>query len=54
MRIGLFTPIVVRHPASSSAWEGNAGIEDLSRIAEASDELGFHYLSCSEHVAIPT
>lgn len=54
MKIGLFTPIVVQHPASSSDWEQSAGIDDLSRIVEAADDLGFHYLSCSEHVAIPT
>ena len=54
MKLGMFTPVVVRHPASSSAWERSAGIEDLARIAEAADELGYYYLSCSEHVVIPT
>ncbi len=54
MKLGVFTPVVVQHPASSSAWERTAGIEDLARIAVAADDLGYFYLSCSEHVAIPT
>lgn len=35
MKLGMFTPVVVQHPASSSVWERSAGIEDLARIAEA-------------------
>ncbi|MGE2713105.1 LLM class F420-dependent oxidoreductase [Mycolicibacterium litorale] len=53
MRIGLSTPVVVQVPGVASAWEGDAGIEDLRRIAEAADTLGFDYLTCSEHVAVP-
>lgn len=54
MRLGLSTPVVVQVPGMASHWEGEAGIEDLSRIASAADELGFEYLTCSEHVAIPS
>lgn len=54
MKLGVFTPVVVQHPASSSEWERSAGIDAVARIAEAADELGYYYLSCSEHVAIPT
>lgn len=54
MRIGLFTPVVVQHPGSSSPWERTAVVSDLSRIAETADQLGYHHLTCSEHVAIPS
>lgn len=54
MKLGVFTPIVVQHPASASEWERSAGVDDLMRIAETADELGYYYLSCSEHVAVPT
>ncbi|HIW69289.1 MAG TPA: TIGR03619 family F420-dependent LLM class oxidoreductase [Candidatus Dietzia intestinipullorum] len=54
MRIGLFTPVVVQHPGSSSPWEATATVDDLSRIAETADRLGYHYMTCSEHVAVPT
>ncbi|QDQ98606.1 LLM class F420-dependent oxidoreductase [Tomitella fengzijianii] len=54
MKIGIFSPVVVHHPASASAWEAEAGIAELADIASAADELGFNHLTCSEHVAIPT
>jgi probable F420-dependent oxidoreductase len=54
MRLGLVTPIVTRHPANDAAWTEGAGPAELGRIAVAADRLGYHHLTCSEHVAIPT
>jgi probable F420-dependent oxidoreductase len=51
MRIGIVSPVVTRVPGAHDAWEDTAGIEELSRIA--ADRLGFHHLTCSEHVAVP-
>ncbi|MET9288319.1 LLM class F420-dependent oxidoreductase [Nocardia beijingensis] len=53
MRIGINTPVVTRFPGGHSAWEANAGIEEIARIAVTADALGFHHLTCSEHVAVP-
>lgn len=53
MRFGLTTPIVTLTARSSDPWEVDAGPEELRRIAVAADRLGFHHLTCSEHVAIP-
>jgi probable F420-dependent oxidoreductase len=53
MRLGLATPVVTRHPDHDAAWEEAAGPAELVRIAAAADHLGFHHLTCSEHVAIP-
>lgn len=53
MRIGLSTPVVVQMPGVASAWERGADIDDLVRIATVADELGFDYLTCSEHIAVP-
>ncbi|WNG89117.1 TIGR03619 family F420-dependent LLM class oxidoreductase [Mycobacterium sp. ITM-2016-00317] len=53
MLIGLSTPVVVQTPAAASSWEAGAGIEDVARIAETADRLGFDFLTCSEHVAVP-
>jgi probable F420-dependent oxidoreductase len=53
MRFGITTPIVTLVPRSHAPWEVSAGREELRRIAEAVDRLGFHHLSCSEHVGIP-
>ncbi|WP_101947467.1 TIGR03619 family F420-dependent LLM class oxidoreductase [Mycobacterium sp. 3519A] len=53
MRLGLSTPIVVQVPGVAGDWEDSATIDDLALIAETADCLGFDYLTCSEHVAIP-
>ncbi len=53
MRIGIVTPVVVQLPGVHSRWERGAGIEEIGRIAETADRLGYHHLTCSEHVAVP-
>jgi probable F420-dependent oxidoreductase len=53
MRFGLVTPVVTGHPAHDSPWEEAAGPAEIARIAVAADHLGYHHLTCSEHVAIP-
>jgi probable F420-dependent oxidoreductase len=53
MRIGVSTPVVVQLPGVAAEWERDAGIDDLQTIARTADSLGFEYLTCSEHVAVP-
>ena len=53
MRLGLSTPVVVKVPGHTAAWEDTAGIAEITRVAELADRLGFHFLTCSEHVAMP-
>ena len=53
MRVGLSSPVVVQVPGVASPWENQASVEDLADIAATADELGFEFLTCSEHVAIP-
>lgn len=53
MRVGITSPIVTALPGFHSDWERTAGVEELARIAEAADRLGFDHLTCSEHVAVP-
>ena len=40
-------------PAAHASWEEGGTIEDVAAIAEAADGLGFHHLTCSEHVVVP-
>ncbi|MET4165420.1 MULTISPECIES: LLM class F420-dependent oxidoreductase [Gordonia] len=54
MRIGITSPIVTQVPGVAGEWEASAGIAELADIAAAADHLGFEYLTCSEHVAVPT
>lgn len=53
MRFGVLTPGVVRSPGPSNTWEVDADVEDLVAVARAADRLGYHHLTCSEHVAVP-
>ena len=53
VRFGLTTPIVTLNPRVHAAWEETAGVDALRQIAQAADRLGYHHLTCSDHVAIP-
>jgi probable F420-dependent oxidoreductase len=53
IEMGLLTPVLSLVPGSHAEWELDGTIDDVRRIAEAADRLGFAYLTCSEHVAIP-
>lgn len=54
LRFGLMTPIVTSLPRSHSDWEAEGGPDELREIALTADRLGYHHLTCSEHVGIPT
>lgn len=53
-KLSVATPVVTMFPRSSGDWEKHATIEDLAQIAEAADRLGYHHLTCSEHIGIPS
>jgi probable F420-dependent oxidoreductase len=53
MKLGLLTPVVSMNPRAAAPWEVDAGIDEISAIAAAADRLGYHHLTCSEHVAVP-
>jgi probable F420-dependent oxidoreductase len=52
VKLSVATPVVTMLPGSSE-WTRDASIEDLAQIAEAADRLGYHHLTCSEHIALP-
>ena len=52
-KLSMATPVVTMLPQISGDWEKDASIEDLAQIAEAADRLGYHHLTCSEHIALP-
>ena len=53
MRLGLVTPVLTLNPRAHNRWEEDAGFEEVVAIAQAADRLGWHHLTCSEHVAVP-
>jgi probable F420-dependent oxidoreductase len=54
VRLGVVTPVVTRLPRAHAAWEAGAGIAEVTRVAVEAERLGYHHLTCSEHVGIPT
>ena len=53
MKLGVVTPVVTRLPGAHATWEETAGIEEIARVAVEAERLGYHHLTCSEHVALP-
>lgn len=52
VKLSVATPVVTT-TAGAGPWERDGSIEDLARIAESADRLGYHHLTCSEHIAVP-
>jgi probable F420-dependent oxidoreductase len=52
-KLSISTPVVTMFPGTSGEWEKTGTIEDIAQIAEAADRLGYHHLTCSEHIALP-
>ena len=53
MKLGIITPVLTRLPRGHAKWEPDAGIAEVERIAVEADGLGYDFLTCSEHVAVP-
>jgi probable F420-dependent oxidoreductase len=53
VKLGIVTPVVTRLPRAHATWEEMAGIEEIARVALKAEQLGYHHLTCSEHVALP-
>ena len=54
MKLGIATPVVTNVAGAPLKWEKDAGIEDIGRAAEVADRLGYHHMTCSEHIGIPS
>jgi len=54
VKLGIATPVVTNVAGAALTWEKNATIEDIGRVAEAADRLGYHHLTCSEHIGVPS
>ena len=52
-RLGVATPIVTTLPGQARAGRLPGTIEDLALIAQTADRLGYHDLTCSEHIGVP-
>jgi probable F420-dependent oxidoreductase len=53
VKLSIATPVVSLNPGDHGPWETTATVEDVARVAETADRLGYHHLTCSEHIALP-
>lgn len=53
MRLGIVTPVVTRLPGAHARWEAKAGIGEISHACREAERLGYDFVTCSEHVAVP-
>lgn len=54
MKLGIATPVVTNVAGAALTWEKDAGVDAIGRVAEVADRLGYHHLTCSEHIGIPS
>src|ERR1700674_2075891 len=40
-------------PRAHARWEESAGIAEVERVVVEAERVGYHHVTCSEHVAIP-
>jgi probable F420-dependent oxidoreductase len=54
VKFGIATPVVTNVGGAALEWEQDATIEDIGLIAETADRLGYHHMTCSEHIGLPS
>lgn len=54
MKLGIMTPIVTNVFGAPLTWEKDATVDDIGRVAETADRLGYHHMTCSEHIGLPS
>ena len=54
MQLGIVTPIVNLNPRfEAPAWERDGTMADVVAVAREAERLGYRWISCPEHIAIP-
>jgi probable F420-dependent oxidoreductase len=53
MKLGLWLPVHHLTPPLESEWERTGSVEDVACVVRDADELGFDFVCCAEHVALP-
>ncbi len=54
MKFGVGMPGLILYPPVMSRWEPGARPEEIVRVAQKADALGYDFLTVSEHIVMPT
>jgi probable F420-dependent oxidoreductase len=53
--LGLITPVLHMNPRfDPPAWEASATVDDVVTVVKRAEALGFDWIGCSEHIAVPS
>jgi probable F420-dependent oxidoreductase len=53
VELGIVTPVLTMLPRAHAQWEEDAPFSEVVAIAQEAERLGYHHLTCSEHVGVP-
>src|SRR5690349_24524773 len=53
LKLGIVTPVLTMLPRAHARWEEDGDLDDVVEIVRAAERLGYHHVTCSEHVGIP-
>ncbi|MDZ4825758.1 MAG: LLM class F420-dependent oxidoreductase [Actinomycetota bacterium] len=53
MKLGIVTPVLTMLPHTHAQWERDATFDDVVKVVQAAERLGYHHCTCSEHVVVP-
>ncbi|MCU1463208.1 MAG: putative F420-dependent oxidoreductase [Acidimicrobiales bacterium] len=54
MKLGIITPALTLLPRAHARWEATADLDDIVEVVQTAERLGYHHVTCSEHVAVPS
>jgi probable F420-dependent oxidoreductase len=54
LKLGIVTPVLHMNPRfDPPEWEVTAGVDDVVEVVQQAEALGYDWVACSEHIAIP-
>ncbi len=54
LKLGIVTPVLHMNPRfDPPEWEVTAGVGDVVEVVQRAEALGYDWVACSEHIAIP-
>jgi probable F420-dependent oxidoreductase len=53
VKFGIVTPVLTMLPRAHARWEEDAPFSSVVTIVQEAERLGYHHVTCSEHVGVP-
>jgi probable F420-dependent oxidoreductase len=53
VKLGIITPALTMLPRAHARWEETASLDEIVEVVQTAERLGYHHVTCSEHVVVP-